>query len=612
MSVPVILNGVTYELPETGEIGWGDVVTSYLQAVSTGVLSKASGLFTLTQDVNFGASYGVLSKYFKTRSSNPAQSGVVRLSNAEAVGWRLADNSADRLLTMNASGQLTFNGVVIGTGSALTAADVANVPSGNLTATNVQTALYELQGDIDGYAAAVKTFTNKTMSGASNTFTNIPVSALASVATAATPNTLVLRDGSGNITANVGNFDDSITVANQIHGDEIFGNYVEVGSSGLYVNGTTTMIGAATASAFVSDDLGATAGHTLTLTGNKADAVGNEGVVLKTAGTWATNGAKPIVFKSGANTLGWWGVFGDLTIGNLCTASGFAGGALYGSSTTNPVWIQGGMPNGATAIAARIYSPFNYTTAGAKLLTVDNNTDTKFSVDKDGGLGFQNSAATFKYISASSQFVIDRSVSITNGPGNATLYADYVEVTNDLSVYGQGYVALGLSTDPTAQVATGTVAADTHVPNQQDAIVFLSNSVAGAVGTDFLFSSTSTRVAGTLMSIQNNNTAKFQIGWDGQMVYGVSAVGDSTSSPGNATLNTPTGRSKVAASASSITITNGLIASGNAHVAAILVGSDATAKNVTYVTASAGSFTINLNAAATAAVEVRWTILHAG
>jgi hypothetical protein len=40
MSIPVTLSGVTYAIPETGEIGWGDELTNYLIALSNSLLKN--------------------------------------------------------------------------------------------------------------------------------------------------------------------------------------------------------------------------------------------------------------------------------------------------------------------------------------------------------------------------------------------------------------------------------------------------------------------------------------------------------------------------------------------------------------------------------------------
>ena len=72
MSVSVTVNNVNYTIPTENETGWADQVTSWIQAVSSSTLQKSGGNFTLTADVNFGASYGLKAAYFSSRSSNPA------------------------------------------------------------------------------------------------------------------------------------------------------------------------------------------------------------------------------------------------------------------------------------------------------------------------------------------------------------------------------------------------------------------------------------------------------------------------------------------------------------------------------------------------------------
>lgn len=87
--------------------------------MSTGVLQKAGGSFTLTADADFGATYGLKSTYYKSRGT-VSSAGIMRLANAESVGWRNAANSADKLLKVNSSNLLEFDGsplAVLGTGS---------------------------------------------------------------------------------------------------------------------------------------------------------------------------------------------------------------------------------------------------------------------------------------------------------------------------------------------------------------------------------------------------------------------------------------------------------------------------------------------------------------
>lgn len=113
MAISVLFNGVTYSIPETGEESWGENLTSYFTAIPQGALQKTGGTFTLTADVNFGATYGVLSKYLSTRTALPSTVGLVRLAVSDSIGWRNNANSANLLLAVNGSDQLTFNGTAI-------------------------------------------------------------------------------------------------------------------------------------------------------------------------------------------------------------------------------------------------------------------------------------------------------------------------------------------------------------------------------------------------------------------------------------------------------------------------------------------------------------------
>ena len=121
MTIPTTYNGVTYDIPEYGEEGWGPEVTDYLVALATGSLTRAGGLFTLTNEVNFGGSYGLKAPYFKTFTSTPATTGVLRLANTDGIYWRNAANTANLGLTVNGSNQLVFNGSTL------------NVPGGSDT-----------------------------------------------------------------------------------------------------------------------------------------------------------------------------------------------------------------------------------------------------------------------------------------------------------------------------------------------------------------------------------------------------------------------------------------------------------------------------------------------
>lgn len=109
MSVVLSVNGTNFTFPQQGETSWGENVTAWQTAVSAQTLQKNSATFTLTQELDFGALAGIKSIAYKSRATNPSSSGIVRLGNQEAIGWRNQANNADLSLLVNQSDKLTFN-----------------------------------------------------------------------------------------------------------------------------------------------------------------------------------------------------------------------------------------------------------------------------------------------------------------------------------------------------------------------------------------------------------------------------------------------------------------------------------------------------------------------
>lgn len=84
---------------------------------------------------------------------------------------------------------------------------------------------------------------------------------------------------------------------------------------------------------------------------------------------------------------------------------------------------------------------------------------------------------------------------------------------------------------------------------------------------------------------------------------------DTTANPGAATINKPAGRVKFLAGASSIVVTNSYC-TATSMIRATLEGTDATALYIKSIVPAAGSFTITLNAACTAALQASFDILN--
>ena len=114
MTVLLTINGQDFDYPGPGpDEQWGPEATDWATAVSTGLLQKEGGLFTLLSEVDFGATYGLKAAYYKSRSSNVADAGVLRLARTDGINWRNEANLADLVLGVDSSDRLTFNGTII-------------------------------------------------------------------------------------------------------------------------------------------------------------------------------------------------------------------------------------------------------------------------------------------------------------------------------------------------------------------------------------------------------------------------------------------------------------------------------------------------------------------
>lgn len=117
MSLPLTINGIVYAYPQTGDVDWGPDATDWAAAVTVGMLQKAGGAFTLTAEVDFGATYGLKSAYLKSRAASVAAAGAIRLGSADIIAWRNNGDDGDLELTTDASDNLTFNGNIISNSS---------------------------------------------------------------------------------------------------------------------------------------------------------------------------------------------------------------------------------------------------------------------------------------------------------------------------------------------------------------------------------------------------------------------------------------------------------------------------------------------------------------
>jgi len=109
MAITRTVNNTSYSIPGKSETGWSSL-TNYLAALSDYCLKTDGGARTLLAELNLGATYGVKQAYLKSQASNPSSAGIIRLGNAESIGWRNAANGADKLLKVNSSDILEYDG----------------------------------------------------------------------------------------------------------------------------------------------------------------------------------------------------------------------------------------------------------------------------------------------------------------------------------------------------------------------------------------------------------------------------------------------------------------------------------------------------------------------
>lgn len=190
MSTSLVVNGVSYLYPDTGDQSWGTVASAWAAAVTSGTLQKSGGTFTLTADVNFGATYGLLSKYFTSVTANPASTGQVRLASTDSVSWRNNANGADLALAKDTSDRLTWGGNPIISSTALTASRALVSDASGVV--SVATTTSAEIGYVNGVTSAIQTQMNLKAPLASPTFTG-------TITTPLTASRVVVSNGSSQL-----------------------------------------------------------------------------------------------------------------------------------------------------------------------------------------------------------------------------------------------------------------------------------------------------------------------------------------------------------------------------------------------------------------------------
>lgn len=191
------------------------------------------------------------------------------------------------------------------------------------------------------------------------------------------------------------------------------------------------------------------------------------------------------------------------------------------------------------------------------------------------------------------QDIVARSISLTQTTGNTAVQL----VTGARLKLGTGTTDY-LTSDGASTISAGGVLSGTCLSARDNTGAGGNVLNVGTVGTASLLVTTSAQV-------QIVNGAVLQ--YSGALTN--TTAGNSTGAPGNATLNTPTGRSAIAAAAASVTITNSLV-SATSIVLVALQTADATLNTIRTIIPGAGSFVVTGNAAATGNTNIGWVVFN--
>lgn len=116
--------GSSYNIPNTrGDRPWGGL-SDFVIAAASKAINTAGGNFTLLADINFGATFGLVSTYYKSRTAGVADAGQLRLANADTIQWRNAAGDGNLSLALSTN-TLQFNGTSIPLSGAIVNADIS-------------------------------------------------------------------------------------------------------------------------------------------------------------------------------------------------------------------------------------------------------------------------------------------------------------------------------------------------------------------------------------------------------------------------------------------------------------------------------------------------------
>jgi hypothetical protein len=157
-----------------------------------------------------------------------------------------------------------------------------------------------------------------------------------------------------------------------------------------------------------------------------------------------------------------------------------------------------------------------------------------------------------------------------------------------------------IGTNPTASANYGTLSLGTPAAFDGATSGFFTGVAAGtAIAVNLASGGTS-----DLLNMQVAGVGRFKISSAGKPTYDSTITAGGTT--GNQTINKPTGTVNIAAAGTTVTVTNSLVSTSSIVIA--VVRTNDTTAYIKNVVPSAGSFVINLGAAATAEVSIGFIV----
>lgn len=111
--ITIVINGQSFDYPETGDTEWGSSATIAFQALASTTLQQEGGNFYISNELDFGGDAGIKVLFISSRTNDSASSGVFRLAKDELVAWRNEDNDGDNTISFDSDGDLIVNGVKV-------------------------------------------------------------------------------------------------------------------------------------------------------------------------------------------------------------------------------------------------------------------------------------------------------------------------------------------------------------------------------------------------------------------------------------------------------------------------------------------------------------------